>query len=238
MAKEVALTQNYAAIVDDEDYERVIQYNWHCAKRLTTIYAGSRIRDVDKKETYVLMHRFIMNAPKGVEVDHINGNGLDNQSHNLRFATHQENTRNQHRKRGFKGIAEQSFNQYRKRFWSSINVGKARITLGFYDNEMAAACAYDYAAVEYFGEFACLNFPNGQPLTREELKNHEYNKHHAASAYRGVYFYKKKWKAQTSLKGKTIYIGTFHSEIEAAKAYNEVAFSVHGDNAILNIFDE
>jgi hypothetical protein len=106
------------------------------------------------------MHRWIMNAPAGLLVDHKNHNGLDNRKENLRFATRAENSRYARKKKNkfrsdYKGV------QYIKK----IRKWRARITfegrtryIGDFKDEISAAKAYDRAAKKYFGEFACLNF--------------------------------------------------------------------------------
>jgi len=144
------------AIIDDEDFEIVSQYRWCRNSRyaLTTIYRGK------KKKTVLLMHRFLLNAPKHLEVDHINHNGLDNRRANLRLVTKSQNHQN---KRGsfrphckYKGIYWHTGNKR----WIARLKGKLHKHLGSFKNKKEAAKAYDKAAKKYFGEFACLNFPN------------------------------------------------------------------------------
>lgn len=80
------------ALIDDEDAERVLSRRWHRTIGCSTYYAAS----VDLSGKYpgsLALHRFIMNAPKGMDVDHINGNGLDNRKANLEIVTHAENVR-------------------------------------------------------------------------------------------------------------------------------------------------
>jgi len=103
------------------------------------------------------MHRLIMGNPQGMEVDHINGNGLDNRRCNLRVVTTSQNQANQHARRGrssFKGVFKQ-----RSRWRARIHVQQKGINLGSFLTEEEAARAYDAAALHYFGEHACLNFP-------------------------------------------------------------------------------
>lgn len=84
--KEIPLTDGLAALVDDEDYERLARYKWSVAWGSWYPYAQAR---VDGKR--VLMHRLLTNAPAGYEVDHVNGHSLDNRRGNLRVVTRQEN---------------------------------------------------------------------------------------------------------------------------------------------------
>jgi hypothetical protein len=118
-----------------------------------------------RSDSYEFLHRMILNAPKGVTVDHVNHDGLDNRRANLRVATLQQNCWNQRPSKssttGFRGVRRNS-GQRRKRIWLariSDHDGKV-INLGHHDTPKAAARAYDRAAREMYGEFAYLNFPD------------------------------------------------------------------------------
>ena len=151
----LTLTRGLHVLVDAHDYEWLSDYKWHATHPSTsgTIYACRR----DGRRT-VLMHRQIMNPPKGMVVDHINGNGLDDRRCNLRICSHRDNIRH-----GRKRIDGQS------RFIGVCPVGdKYRATvageyLGLYDDEVEAARARDRRAREVFGEFARLNLPPEDP---------------------------------------------------------------------------
>jgi hypothetical protein len=92
-------------------------------------------------------------------VDHINGNGLDNRDENLRLATNSQNQMNSRKRSGtssrYKGVSLQ-----RKRWRAQIKLDGKLIYLGMFDTEEQAAMAYDYAAIELFGEFSRINFPH------------------------------------------------------------------------------
>jgi hypothetical protein len=106
------------------------------------------------------LHREIMQAPKGLLVDHKNNDGLDNRRANLRLATHSQNGCNRPRKKNgssrFKGVI---FLKDRKRWSARLKKNGKHIFLGNFKNEIDAARVYDEAAKQYHGEFACLNFP-------------------------------------------------------------------------------
>jgi hypothetical protein len=105
------------------------------------------------------MHRQIMQAPAGLDVDHINGDRLDNQRGNLRIATRQQNCWNTTKRKGnytspYKGVS------WRRGQWAAyITVSNRQRPLGKFADPIEAARAYDCAAREMFGEFAYLNFP-------------------------------------------------------------------------------
>ena len=157
MSKQIPLTQGQFAIVDDKNFEWLNQWKWYALKSRYTFYA---VRNVGKhpKQTLVLMHRQIMNAHKEQEIDHHNGNGLDNHRINLRFCASGQNNQNQRKTRGtskYKGV---SWHKNIKQWRVSIQDDYKTINLGYFDNEEDAARAYDQKAKELFGEFANTNF--------------------------------------------------------------------------------
>jgi hypothetical protein len=105
------------------------------------------------------MHRQIMKPPKGMVVDHINGNGLDNRGCNLRIRTHLRNLQNSRRRRPGKSRFRSIFPRGDK--WQATIPHKGeRMYPGLFDDEVEAARARDRKAVELASEFAVLNFPN------------------------------------------------------------------------------
>jgi len=157
------MAQPRYAKVDPADYERLRKYEWLTKKGKNSFYARRRVpTGKSKKEKLVYMHQMVVKVPKGMVIDHINQDGMDNRSGNLRPATHSQNLCNRKKRSGatqskYKGI----YWRKKVRKWqASIKCNKKRIELGYFRDEIEAAKAYDRAAKKYHGEFACLNFPD------------------------------------------------------------------------------
>lgn len=158
MSREVPLTKGFVALVDDEDYERVMAVGrWHARDRKGKAYALHTFYLGHRRRKNVSLHTFLTGWPL---VDHRNGNGLDNRRSNLRQATQRDNCRNVLVRPGstspFKGV---SAHRDTGRWRSRIFIAGREIALGVYVTEEQAAQAYDAAARKHFGEFATLNFP-------------------------------------------------------------------------------
>lgn len=159
MVREIQLTQGKVALVDDADYEYLSQWKWYAQLIKGRWYARRSVRKGFPKQIALSMHQVILNTPKGMESDHKNGNGLDNQRQNLRVCTKSNNMYNQKvqtrsKSSKFKGVYWS--NKYRK--WvAQIRVNHKAIWLGNFNLEIDAAKAYDATAKETFGEFAKLN---------------------------------------------------------------------------------
>lgn len=156
----IKLTKGKFAIVDSVDFEYLNQYRWHAKMGGHTFYAARKAIIAGRERT-VNMHRLIMNAPRGIFIDHINHNGLDNRRQNLRFATAQQNSWNNsvRRPRGssrYKGV---SWNRNKRRWYATICVDGRNKFLGSFKDETEAARIYDEAAKKFRGDFAYLNFP-------------------------------------------------------------------------------
>lgn len=237
MTREIPLTRNQVAIVDDEDYDWLSQWKWTFTQK-SARYTGYAYRHVYKSGggvSKIFLHRLILDAPPGVGVDHINGNGLDNQRSNLRLATHQQNMRNRRSQDGgtsiYKGVRQQKCEQWQ----ASLHVDGTYRAIGVFNSEIEAAKAYDAAAVYHYGEFARTNFDPPAPPEIDPLRQAR-GKRGAASAYRGVFFQLdiQQWVAKIGHKSVQHYLGRFESEIEATRAYDRAAIELHGERAKLN----
>lgn len=151
--KEIKLTQGYVALVDDEDYEFLNQWKWYVNKNTIHRYA---MRTVNIKRHFVkiMMHRLIMQTPVGMDVDHIDHNGLNNQKSNLRNCTHAQNGMNRTAcgKTGYLGVRHAG-----EKYAAAIKVHGKQVHLGTFNTLKEAADAYDEAAMKYHGEYANLN---------------------------------------------------------------------------------
>lgn len=154
--KEIILYRGEVALVDDEDYEYLSKMKWHSSKG----YAISTQRDMTSgKQIKIKMHRLIMNPSKGLLVDHINGNRLDNRRENLRIVTSHQNAFNlskvsRETTSQFKGV---HFDKATGKWKGSIRFDGKLIHLGYFSDEKLCAIEYNHHAIKYFGEFAKLN---------------------------------------------------------------------------------
>ena len=154
MTKEIRLTQNKFALVDDDDFERINIKKYHAVKlgRCFYAYKWSRGKNIS-------MHRDILQALPGEMVDHINGNGLDNRKENLRMCNKAQNRINsglqKNNTSGYKGVYLQCTS---KKYIAHITVNKKCVHLGIFEDPIEAALSYDEAARKYHGIFARTNF--------------------------------------------------------------------------------
>jgi hypothetical protein len=156
--KEIQLTQGKVALVDDEDYEYLMQWKWFANKKGSTFYAVRSLHSNNVRKT-IFMHRLITNnINTKMQTDHLNGNGLDNRKINLRICTTSQNSMNRglqiNNTTGFKGV---NYDKFSNKFRAQIRVNNIYKNLGYYIDPKDAARAYNAAAIKLHGEFAKLN---------------------------------------------------------------------------------
>jgi len=156
------MAQPQYAKVDPADYKRLRKYEWFIRSGTNSFYAfrngpGKTVR----RESLTYMHQDVIEVPEGMVIDHINHDGMDNRSANVRAATHSQNMCNRKKLSSakfskYKGV---SLNKLTRKWVARIGIDNKIIHLGSFLNEIDAARAYDRAARQYHGEFASLNFP-------------------------------------------------------------------------------
>lgn len=156
MAVSITLTRGQVALVDDQD-RHLADLSW-IAKPIERRSGGFYAYRMEGR-TSLYMHRLILNAPRGMLVDHVNGNGLDNRRSNIRLATRSQNVTNRvaTSEIGFRGV-ERTY-RIAKPWRACLYDGKQRTVVGRYATAIEAAAAYDRAALAKYGSFAKLNFP-------------------------------------------------------------------------------
>lgn len=225
------------ALVDDVDFERISKHRWtafrqkHPDGSTRGWYAVRNVRSGGKSKLH-MMHRVILGADGETFVDHVNGNGIDNRRCNLRLCTVSQNAHNMapllRGSSPYKGV---TWHKTEGRWAAQIKSHGRHIHLGLYDDEVAAAHIYDRAARSLFGEFARANFEHDDPSVTDSRRV-------PASKLRGVTIPKPErpspWVASIRINGKSVYLGAYRTEQEAAMAYDAAALAAHGERARLN----
>jgi len=137
--KTIELSQGLVAMVDDEDFEELDPYTWCAFKKGNTFYAVRHPKGANR--TLIYMHRVICNTPKGLQTDHIDGDGLNNCKSNLRVVTSRQNNQNKHMKKSsiYPGV---SWFKNEGKWYSKIKINGKTKHLGVFDVEADAFEAY------------------------------------------------------------------------------------------------
>lgn len=155
--KKITLTRGYSTLVDNEDFD-LSYYKWHFHDSGKGYAASS----FEKKENHskTFLHRVVFermssaSIPSGMEIDHINGNSLDNRRSNLRMVTSSQNKFNKPKKSnntsGYKGV---SWHKSSQKWRAEITVSGKRNFVGLFNFPEDAARARDIRAKELIGEF-------------------------------------------------------------------------------------
>lgn len=171
---EIPLTKGQVALIDDADFDLVSKHKWHAKTSRNTYYAQTSTRLPDGRKGKLKMHRLLLGlTDRSVHVDHIDGNGLNNQRSNLRTCTGSENMRNRgaasHNKSGFKGV---TWHKKGGHWRATIRLNGKYTHLGYFDTPAEAHAAYCKAADELHGEFA--NYGSRNEAKRWSKPSFEY----------------------------------------------------------------
>ncbi|MEN6578932.1 MAG: HNH endonuclease [Phycisphaerales bacterium] len=165
----IPLTRKKVAMVDPQDYERVSACKWCASRTGNQWYAQRRVHGKTLR-----MHQFIMNPPKGMVVDHANGNGLDNRRTNLRVCTKLQNAWNKKRRKqegaGSRFIGVYPCQRPPGKWCIKVQCNGEVTNLSPFDTDVEAARARDRKALELFGEYAMLNFPEEREHRLREIE--------------------------------------------------------------------
>lgn len=168
----ITLTKGLVATVDPEDYEWLRGFRWHATTSRGKTYAATTVNGKS-----VSMHRMIMNPPPGMQVDHKSKDRLNNRRDNLRLATARQNRHNTGPSRKRKGRPKSSqfvgVTRHGDKWKVKIKHEGVEHFLGYFDDEIEAALAWDAKAKELRGDFAYLNFPDGPPDGHERREQDE-----------------------------------------------------------------
>lgn len=159
---EIPLTKGKFAIIDKDDLELVMRYRWYYYKprRGHNEYAIARDYTNGRPSgNMILLHSLLVNQAKGLEIDHKNGNGLDNRRHNLRPCNHDQNSFNSTKRTFDTSSKYKGVSRVRKtdKWKAQLMKGGKHYYFGQFNTEREAADAYDVGAIEHFGEYAKLN---------------------------------------------------------------------------------
>lgn len=146
-------------IILDVDDQYILDDNWLAILAVKSVAPSVVVFTKRGSKRVGRLSRLLLQAPKGMNVDHINGNPLDNRKANLRFASSQQNNRNRAKTSRPKSSQYKGVSRDRNRWTAVIYSNYRQIYLGSFVNEVDAARAYDAKAREIFGEFAAVNFP-------------------------------------------------------------------------------
>jgi len=147
--KEIKLTQGLKTQVDDEDFDRLNQFNWCAVKSGNTFYAMRRSLVIDGKRESTLMHYEILGKSLGYVSDHIDGDGLNNRRNNLRLVTKRQN--NQNRKNQIRGKTSKypgvDWYKQKGKWRARIYIDGRTEHLGFFVSELDAFNVYHEAVI-------------------------------------------------------------------------------------------
>ncbi len=158
MIKKIELTQGKVSLVDEEDFEYLNQWKWYAQKDYKNGNYYAQRHDSQNNKKIVLMHKEILGVENKKQVDHKDGDGLNNQRTNLRPSSHSQNHSNTERyknnKSGYKGV---SWNKHSKKYLAQTSIDGKILVIGYFDSPEDAATAYNTVANQLHGDFTRPN---------------------------------------------------------------------------------
>lgn len=245
----IPLQRKRFAFCDIEDFDLVRRHIWCTNNRgyvCSRVYPNGSYGGIVNLRLHRLIH------PEWSTADHIDRDKLNNRRSNLRQATLRQNSANRTKQVRH---AQGSTSEFKGVVWSRLgkcwvasisHANRTMMCLGRFNSEMDAAIAYDRAALEIYGEFACTNFPSeviqAHVITPRVFKSYARPKKPGTSSkYIGVCWHKAqgKWAACITLprlngKRRRRTIGYFNDELTAARAYDAAAWGMRRDKVGLN----
>lgn len=154
----IPLTRGKYALIDKSSVDRISKHRWAAHKIGNTWYAARKDRNANGK--MVFMHREVMECPNGMVVDHVNRDGLDNRLSNLRVCSHSQNIQNKKiQKNNSSGWIGVNWSRVSQKWQAGVALNGKNTHVGLFLCPIEAAIARDVAAIEVYGEYASLNFP-------------------------------------------------------------------------------
>jgi len=232
MVKKIPLQNGEFVLVDDEDFDRVNEHIW------SVVGTGTENVHIKNRRAGYL-NRFILEiSDKNLKITKKDGNPFNFQKENLVIKRQLEITRtrkktNKKTSSKYKGVC---FDKSKNKWLSKIKVNGKSYYLGRFEDENEAAKAYNNAVDELLDGDGYKNVIDGDNRVKSyELKKTKQHRSEAKSGFRGVvegsensfqaYFYHEK---------RSLYLGSYTTKEQAAKAYDKKAYELHGDKAILN----
>jgi len=157
--KQIKLSQNLYTLVDDEHFEELNKFKWYARKDRKTFYATRNSNPRKLRLPQIQLHRTLFkDIPNGMEIDHIDGNGLNNQLSNLRIVTKTQNLLNKSvyksNKSGYRGVY---YNKRDKKWCATGKINKIQKNLGSFKDIESAIKARKIFEEQYYKEFIRKN---------------------------------------------------------------------------------
>ncbi|WP_052323503.1 MULTISPECIES: AP2 domain-containing protein [Lysinibacillus] len=235
MVKEIPLQNGMVALVDDEDFERVSHYVWTVNNDGRG--GGMKVRTTIQGKTKSLSKVILCIEERRIRVLHKNKNSLDYRKENLIVGDAKLNVLmkkgNENSSSKYKGV---SWDKKLQKWTAQTRENGKKKHLGVFLDEDEAAKAYNEAVLKIFGENCYLNVIGENNNTETiQIEKVQQTRKKNKTGFKGVYFSGNLFQSSiTTGKKSELYLGTFNTLEQAAKAYDQKAYELYGDKSILN----